>query len=59
VLAIWSDRFVGKEKGGGDPLEIWRRYAADVRGFQVASGHFIPEEAPGIVEGPLLDFLRR
>jgi haloacetate dehalogenase len=58
VLAIWSGTFVGQEKGGGDPLEIWRRYAVDVRGFQVDCGHFIPEEAPGIIEGPLLDFLR-
>jgi haloacetate dehalogenase len=40
-------------------LQTWRRFANDVRGFQVDCGHFIPEEAPGTVEGPLLDFLRR
>lgn len=58
LLAIWSGTFVGRNKGT-DPLEIWRSYANDVRGFAVDCGHFIPEEAPGVIEGPLLDFLRR
>ena len=58
LLAIWSGTFVGRNKGT-DPLEIWRQYANDVRGFPVDCGHFIPEEAPGVIEGPLLDFLRR
>lgn len=58
LLAIWSGTFVGRNKGT-DPLEVWRGYASDVRGFAVDCGHFIPEEAPGVIEGPLLDFLRR
>jgi haloacetate dehalogenase len=58
LLAIWSGTFVGRNKGT-DPLEVWRGYANDVRGFAVDCGHFIPEEAPGVIEGPLLDFLRR
>lgn len=58
LLAIWSGTFVGRNKGT-DPLEVWRSYANDVRGFAVDCGHFIPEEAPGVIEGPLLDFLRR
>jgi haloacetate dehalogenase len=58
LLAIWSGSFVGKDKTA-DPLAVWRRFANDVRGFPVDCGHFIPEEVPGIIEGPLLDFLRR
>lgn len=58
VLAVWSGTFVGQGKSG-DPMQTWRRFANDVRGFPVDCGHFIPEEAPGTVEGPLLDFLRR
>lgn len=57
VLVVWAATFAGQ--GKPDPLQTWRRYASDVRGFQVECGHFIPEEAPGTVEGPLLDFLRR
>jgi haloacetate dehalogenase len=58
VLAIWSANFAHR-MNGADPLDIWRRFAVDVRGFAVDCGHFIPEEAPGVMEGPLLDFLRR
>lgn len=56
VLALWGD--------GGLPahlpvLDIWREYAADVRGRPVADcGHFVPEEQPErLVEAllPLLD----
>lgn len=33
-----------------DPLDIWRRYAdADVTGGEVASGHYLAEEAPDAV----------
>lgn len=58
VMAVWSGTFVGQGKSG-DPMQTWRRFANDVRGFPVDCGHFIPEEAPGTIEGPLLDFLRR
>jgi haloacetate dehalogenase len=33
-----------REDGG--PLEIWRRWAKDVRGGAVAGGHFFPEQRP-------------
>jgi haloacetate dehalogenase len=56
VLAFWSNTFVGQGKSG-DPLAIWRDYARDVRGAPVASGHFIPEEAPDAIGGPILEFL--
>ncbi len=30
----------------GDPLEIWRDWAEDVRGRAIGCGHHIAEEAP-------------
>ena len=56
TLAIWSGAFIGKGKSG-DPLETWRQYAVDVRGFPVDCGHFIPEEAPEAIREPIGRFL--
>lgn len=56
VLAIWSNTFVGQGKSA-DPLGVWRHYAADVRGFPVSCGHFIPEEAPAAIAEPIAQFL--
>lgn len=58
LLAIWSERFVGqRQSSANDPLTVWRRYARDVRGFAVPSGHFIPEEAPEAILPALIEFL--
>jgi haloacetate dehalogenase len=56
TLAIWSGSFVGRGESA-DPLEVWRRYARDVRGFPVDCGHFIPEEAPEAIREPMERFL--
>jgi haloacetate dehalogenase len=43
VLVHW-----GAEEGGladSGPLDVWRRWAGDVSGGPLRSGHFIPEEA--------------
>jgi haloacetate dehalogenase len=56
TLAIWSGTFIGKGKSA-DPLETWREYALDVSGFPVDCGHFIPEEAPEAIRGPIERFL--
>jgi len=40
-----------------EPPEAWRRYAQDVRSLAVDCGHFIPEEAPAAIAGPIADFL--
>jgi pimeloyl-ACP methyl ester carboxylesterase len=41
-----------------DPLAIWRRWADDVTGHGLDSGHFLPEERPDEVAAALLDHLR-
>ena len=39
-----------------DVVEIWRERAADVRGWAVDSGHFIPEEAPSTISEAFIEF---
>jgi haloacetate dehalogenase len=40
-----------------DPLAIWQTWAEEVSGGPIASGHFIPEEAPDETARRLLEFL--
>jgi haloacetate dehalogenase len=55
LLVLWGEQsFVGR---GYEPLSVWRQYAADVRGQALPTGHFLPEEAPGLVIEALRDFL--
>jgi haloacetate dehalogenase len=54
VLVHWG----GAEEAMSDgPLEVWRRWAGDVSGGPLPSGHFIPEEAPEELTASLRDFL--
>jgi haloacetate dehalogenase len=45
LLCLWStkDDLVDTV---GDPLEIWRRWAKNVQGFGIESGHHVAEENP-------------
>jgi haloacetate dehalogenase len=53
VLVHWG----GAEDSMSDgPLEVWGRWAADVRGGPLPSGHFIPEEAPAPLLASLAAF---
>ncbi len=55
VLVLWGAQgFVGREY---EPLSVWRQYATDVRGEALPTGHFLPEEAPGLISAALRDFL--
>lgn len=40
----------------GDPLQIWRSWATDVRGGVLDSGHHMAEEAPEQLATELGDF---
>jgi haloacetate dehalogenase len=55
VLALWGDSGLPSRL---PVLDIWRRYADDVRGQPIADcGHFLPEERPDEVAQRLLAFL--
>ena len=44
LLVLWGEK--SGQGSGYDVLSVWREHAGDVRGHAIASGHFIPEEAP-------------
>jgi haloacetate dehalogenase len=54
LLALWAEE--GSVGVWYDPLAIWREWADDVRGGPVATGHFLPEEAPDETARELLAF---
>ena len=54
VLVHWGAEEDAMSDG---PLAVWRRWAATVEGGPLASGHFLPEEAPEALAASLLRFL--
>jgi haloacetate dehalogenase len=52
VLVLW-----GTQSTGSDPLSIWQQYASDVHTKALPTGHFLPEEAPDLVNSALNAFL--
>ncbi|AYF99622.1 alpha/beta fold hydrolase [Protaetiibacter intestinalis] len=56
VLVLWGVRGVPANHDV-TPVDIWRRWAVDVRGEALRCGHFLPEEAPEATAEPLLRFL--
>ncbi|MDZ7840967.1 MAG: alpha/beta hydrolase [Gammaproteobacteria bacterium] len=58
LLCLWGEKEGFAEQGGRTPLDIWRDWCAGpVSGKSVASGHFLPEEAPDAVLESLTSFL--
>jgi haloacetate dehalogenase len=57
VLMLWATRD-DMERLYGDPVAIWRRWAENVRGAPISSGHHMAEEAPDQLAAALTDFLR-
>ena len=56
VLVLWAaDDDLGDLYG--DPLEIWRAWAKDLRGHEVPSGHHLAEEIPELLAAELRSFL--
>jgi haloacetate dehalogenase len=54
LLALWGERgIIGR---CFRPIDEWKRVARDVRGHDVPSGHYIPEEAPDVLVKELVDF---
>ena len=55
ALVLWgAEGFVGQAY---DVLDVWRQYAADVRGHALGGGHFLAEEEPAATLAALTDFL--
>jgi haloacetate dehalogenase len=55
VQVLWSLRD-DLEDLYGNPMRIWERWAGDVRGHGIDSGHHMAEEAPAAVASSLADF---
>jgi haloacetate dehalogenase len=56
LLVLWSTRD-DMEELYGDPREIWRAWADDVRGFGIDSGHHVGEDNPEALARALVEFL--
>jgi haloacetate dehalogenase len=56
VLVLWASRDDMRTLYG-DPLEVWRAWAADLRGHEIESGHHIAEDAPEKLAAALRAFL--
>jgi haloacetate dehalogenase len=57
ALVLWGSDYVGK--GAASPLEVWRRWAVDVTGEEIMSGHFLAEESADQTLAAVLGFLGR
>ena len=55
VLVLWPERKSGALRA--TPVDVWRRWAADVRGRGITGGHLQPEEASEEVLVDLVPFL--
>jgi len=56
LLVLWGEHGVIEREFR--PLDEWRKVAIDVRGRALASGHYIPEEAPEALVAELVAFLQ-
>ncbi len=53
MLALWGDRRGDRRAA---MMEVWGRWASDLRGAAIPCGHFLPEEAPDETAAALLEF---
>ncbi len=56
VLVISGEQYL--HTGESKALDIWRRWATDVRGLDLTCGHFVAEEKPAEVLAAMMPFLR-
>jgi haloacetate dehalogenase len=56
VLVLWASRDDLRDLYG-DPLQVWRSWADDLRGNEMASGHHMAEEIPDELAAALGAFL--
>ena len=53
-MAIWGSSGIPSETNS--PLDTWREWASDVRGFAIDCGHYLPEENPQATAKALNEF---
>ena len=58
MLAVWGEKRANAFREGRGPLEVWKEWAADVRGQGLVSGHFLQEEKPAETLALILPFLK-
>jgi haloacetate dehalogenase len=58
LLVLWGTRGA-LPRLYGDVVDVWRPWAADVRGAGVDAGHFLAEDRPDVVAGHLGELLDR
>lgn len=56
TLVLWGTGGIPAE--GVNPLEAWEKWAFDVSGQAINSGHFLPEENPAATLAAMLPFLK-
>jgi len=56
ALVVWATED-DMEELYGDPLDVWRAWAHDLRGVRLESDHHMAEEAPDALAAELLHFL--
>jgi haloacetate dehalogenase len=56
LLVLWSSRD-DLEDLYGDPSAIWAKWADDLRGSPIESGHHMAEDAPEELSAALAQFL--
>jgi haloacetate dehalogenase len=54
MLALWGD--AGVAAAAATPLDTWKKWATNVRGAPVDSGHFLTEENPDVTAKLLREF---
>lgn len=54
LLALWGAAGIPSETKS--PLDTWRQWADDVRGFAIDCGHYLPEENPAATAKALVEF---
>jgi haloacetate dehalogenase len=54
LLALWGASGIPSETRS--PLDTWRQWATDVRGFAIDCGHYLPEENPAATTKALMEF---
>jgi haloacetate dehalogenase len=56
VLVLSGDQYLST--GENQAVDIWKRWASDVRGSVIQSGHFVAEEKPQEVLAAMVPFLK-